>query len=492
MPRLKVSADNVDFVLDVIASRPPFDLPSGQYVALATRPGTRAAKHEQQAPTLLDALRKLDALSWIRKKQRELAGWGLPADIDSAGLGALVRYVAHWHFDLAVMDPGDDAMLASLARPTKRFVLGFSRGDEAYAVLLAQPRDDAGPAARGLIAAIAAGEPAPRSPLDARARAEIDGTDGEAATALHHAVAARSLQWVQALLDAGANPNAGASFGNTPLFAARRADGTVGPVAQAIEDARHFGLLCKLVDAGGDPDAVVSGRDVCTLLETASDDAAPEWIEAWLARGARPRALHFPQPLHRALSKFFRGPETPESIIAAARKFRMLLRAGADANERSEKTTILHELLGETTGLLPEDPRRAELLPMVEALIERGATEEADRDGAYPADYAIGWGYDEVLPKLSRFSAAGLRRAASRGRLSWVERLLAQGIDVDECDASFLRSALHFAADAGHVEVVRRLLAAGADRERTDRQGRTPMDLAGSSGHDAVVALLRR
>ena len=168
----------------------------------------------------------------------------------------------------------------------------------------------------------------------------------------------------------------------------------------------------------------------------------------------------------------------------------MLVAAGADPNERKERGTVLHALLGETVGHGPGDPGRSEILPMARALLDAGAHEEPDRDGAYPGDYAIGWGYDEVVAMLSRFSSAGLRRAALKGRRDHVASLLARGVDPSEPDPLTHRTALHGAAEEGHLEIAKLLIAGGADREARDRRGRIPHDLAVAGGHHDLAALL--
>lgn len=488
------SSSNLGALPDAVAGHPPFDLPAGEYIAVATRPRARADQRVQRAGTLLDALRKLDALPWVQKAAKELAALDVPPDIERANVASLVRYLAHRPFDLVTERPWNDAYQGVLvsAHPRTRFVIGWSASppahDEAYAVLLAQPRDDAGPAARALIAAIAAGDTALARLRIADARGEIDATDDEGSTALHHAVAAHDVELVRALLEAGADPNAFAGFGNAPLFAARR-DGRVGPFATTLTGEQHFAALRLLAEAGAEATATAGARNVLSLLEEAEGDVPEAWVELWIARGARPLALERPLPLHNALTALHYGTE-PSAARRASRRFRTLIRAGADPNERNERGTVLHALLGETVGHGPGDPGRSEILPMARALLDAGAHEEPDRDGAYPGDYAIGWGYDEVVALLSRFSSAGLRRAALKGRRDHVASLLARGVDPSEPDPLTHRTALHGAAEEGHLEIAKLLIAGGADREARDRRGRIPRDLAVAGGHHDLAALL--
>jgi ankyrin repeat protein len=55
-----------------------------------------------------------------------------------------------------------------------------------------------------------------------------------------------------------------------------------------------------------------------------------------------------------------------------------------------------------------------------------------------------------------------------------LERLLAEGLDVDARDSAGW-TALHFAAQHQDAAQIRRLLAAGADVEATDEFGNTPL-----------------
>ena len=83
-----------------------------------------------------------------------------------------------------------------------------------------------------------------------------------------------------------------------------------------------------------------------------------------------------------------------------------------------------------------------------------------------------------------------LLRAARDGNLQEVERLLAQGTDVNAQDDQ-RRTPLHLAAEAGHRAVVEALIEAGADANATDFNGHTATGLASGAGHDAVADLLR-
>jgi len=67
--------------------------------------------------------------------------------------------------------------------------------------------------------------------------------------------------------------------------------------------------------------------------------------------------------------------------------------------------------------------------------------------------------------------------------------LVERGADVDAGIEK--NTALHGAAGFGRVEVARYLIDQGADFAALDHDGRTPLDVAEATGHEAIVALLR-
>ena len=81
----------------------------------------------------------------------------------------------------------------------------------------------------------------------------------------------------------------------------------------------------------------------------------------------------------------------------------------------------------------------------------------------------------------------GLVDAASRGDAAEVRRLLDDGADANERDASG-RTAVTAAALGDHVEVARVLIAAGADVDLQDSDRNNPLLVTGETGS---VAMLR-
>ena len=75
----------------------------------------------------------------------------------------------------------------------------------------------------------------------------------------------------------------------------------------------------------------------------------------------------------------------------------------------------------------------------------------------------------------------GLVDAASRGDAAEVRRLLDDGADANERDASG-RTAVTAAALGDHVEVARVLIAAGADVDLQDADRNNPLLVTGETG----------
>jgi len=82
-----------------------------------------------------------------------------------------------------------------------------------------------------------------------------------------------------------------------------------------------------------------------------------------------------------------------------------------------------------------------------------------------------------------------LHEAASAGNKAEVERLLAEGTDVNARWRAW-RTPLHYAARSGRLEVVQLLLNKGADVNAEDEERLTPLHLAAYGGHRQVAAAL--
>lgn len=87
--------------------------------------------------------------------------------------------------------------------------------------------------------------------------------------------------------------------------------------------------------------------------------------------------------------------------------------------------------------------------------------------------------------------AVALMVASYGGEVGLVERLIAEGVDVNVWD-QYGRSALTFAATAGHLAVARRLVEAGAwvDPFEDGSIFMTPLMCAADHGHVTMVEFL--
>ena len=78
--------------------------------------------------------------------------------------------------------------------------------------------------------------------------------------------------------------------------------------------------------------------------------------------------------------------------------------------------------------------------------------------------------------------------ACFKGHVGAARLLLDKGADVNRAVKNW--TPLYVACLAGHVDVAQLLLERSAEIDRADEDGETPLDVAKSQGHDAVVALL--
>jgi ankyrin repeat protein len=143
---------------------------------------------------------------------------------------------------------------------------------------------------------------------------------------------------------------------------------------------------------------------------------------------------------------------------------RALLAAGADVNAKdaSEQNTFLI-----ATSEVGDDPR------LLDLTLASGADVQAK----------------------DRYNGTGLIRAADRGYVTIVARLLRTDVNIDHVNrlgwTALLETILLGHGDARHVEIARLLIQAGVDVNIPDGDGVTPLAHAERLGQEPIAAMLR-
>jgi ankyrin repeat protein len=96
----------------------------------------------------------------------------------------------------------------------------------------------------------------------------------------------------------------------------------------------------------------------------------------------------------------------------------------------------------------------------------------------------------------SRYDGTALIAAAHLGHAQAVRRLIAAGAPLDHVNnlqwTAMIEAIVLGDGGPRHQSTLEALLAAGASTRLTDREGRTPLDLARGRGYDEMVTLLER
>jgi hypothetical protein len=250
-------------------------------------------------------------------------------------------------------------------------------------------------------------------------------------------------------------------------------------------------------------DAIVNG-DLATLERLILGD--PQLIRARSPREHRSTLLHYVSA--NGIEDF--RQKTPKNIVAIAK---LLLDAGADVNAESDAYGGRSTTLGLTATSCPPHDAGVQI-PLMELLIERGATLDAAdgggavnaclRNGRGPAaeflagrgarldmEGAAGVGRLDIVtsfftddgalksPEMQPQMMDGFAWACEFGRTSVVDFLLQRGVDPAAKLRHHGQTGLHWAAYGGHVDVVKLLLERGAPVEAKDESyGGTPLGWA--------------
>lgn len=313
---------------------------------------------------------------------------------------------------------------------------------------------------------------------------------------LAEAANANQAETVAVLLEAGARADAVNPLGSTALHAAAERDAAaivkLLTAANAPLDAQdhsghtplHAAFLRGdaaarvLLEAGANPNA--KARSGATPLHLAALHGRESATEPLLAAGADVNSGTKAEatPLHFAA---LRGH------AAAARKL-LAAEANVQAADRDRRTP-LHEAA--VSG-------NAEIIGL---LLEGGAKPDvADRTGRTPLHLAVENGQLAAIEVLARAGAGvnqpigqrgitALHRAVEHHDPELTALLLRLGAGVDAAD-QWERTPLHRAARRANREIIGMLLESGADINQTDGFGWTPLDYAVIAGDPECIALM--
>lgn len=227
----------------------------------------------------------------------------------------------------------------------------------------------------------------------------------------------------------------------------------------------HLALLDFLLEMGGDPSLAANNR--ATPLGAAITARRESAVTRLIAANA---------PIEQAVQDGI-SPLMLAAAFGATDLVDCLLTAGADAAHQDQfGNTALHAV-----ALLAWDAHEAEpAKTLLGQLIDRGC----------PVNHVNRDGQNALLLLLGARAKAG-EPVPNKHIGGLVDALLARGADLD-CQDQRGISVLHAAAMHGNIDLIERLLLAGADVRRRDSLGRSAYDVAVLLGMVDVAQRLKR
>lgn len=327
--------------------------------------------------------------------------WGVPADDVSA-----------------VMDFGVSAFKEKY--PKSRCEFAFY-GDAPYegesgAILELPPKVELKGKDKNLLAACRKNDLARAKELLAKG-ADARVMDAHADTPLHFAVAHRNRELAEILLEAGADPNAGRTYGHGPVFAKMASRGHTAAKTYEFDDENHFALVCRLLEKGADVKVTTpTGR---TLLDVAAHSAPmnEKWVKHFLHLGVGSILLRTSGMDKRPLDHLLNGSlhyYSREEQLRIPNAVRLLGFLGCDPNQTTDtyaKETPVERWL--TTGYSAEEVLPEVIVGIAQALVEIGARDEIGlSDSRRPSERAQNW--SKHSESMRHYAEAGRILAAGR------------------------------------------------------------------------------
>jgi ankyrin repeat protein len=321
--------------------------------------------------------------------------------------------------------------------------LGAAKSDVADAVM----RGDT-PAVRALLAQ----------------KADVNGTQGDGATALHWAVFREDLATTNLLIQAGANVKAANHEGATPLSLACQA----GNVA----------IIETLLKGGADPNEKLPNGETALMMASRTGSVAS--MKVLIDRGADVNAkekLRGTTPLMWAADQ------------GHAAAIQLLLERGADTNARSNPAPARRRGAPGKSG----DPRRAnrsvqggvaagqtdddgQPVPARQPVAQQPAANAQPPAQGRPAP-AARQRQPQPAPQLTDGALTALTYATRANSLESVKVLLAAGVDVNQA-SGYGWTPLLVATQNRFYQLGSFLIDKGADVNKTNKGGWTPLYLA--------------